>query len=90
MRCLALLCLAGCTVSPDVDLRYDLLIRGARVVDGTGRPAFAADVAVRGDRIEAVGPLLDAAARRVIDARGLVLAPAASIRRSSRSKSWSA
>ena len=71
---LPLLLLGGCATAP-ADAPYDLLIRGARVVDGSGRPAFAADVAVRGDRIEAVGPLPEAAAKRVVDARGLVLAP---------------
>ena len=37
---------------------YDLLIRNGRVVDGTGSPWFAADVAVRADIIAAVGPQL--------------------------------
>lgn len=74
-RILFALLLAGCGSTPPGDAPYDLLVRGARVVDGTGRPAFAADVAVRGDRIEAVGPLPDAAAKRVVDGRGLVLAP---------------
>ncbi len=37
------------------DAEYDLLIRGGRVVDGTGRRAFEADVAVRGDRVVRVG-----------------------------------
>ena len=55
---------------------FDLVIRGARVVDGTGNPWFFADVAVRGDRIAAVGRVPDdAKAGRVIDARGLVVAP---------------
>lgn len=53
---------------------YDLLIRGATVVDGTGRKAFTGDVAVRGDRVEAVGPVAGEA-RRVIDGKGLVVAP---------------
>ncbi len=53
---------------------FDLLIRGGTVVDGTGAPGFAADVAVRGDRIAAVGQM-EGPARRVIEARGLVIAP---------------
>jgi N-acyl-D-amino-acid deacylase len=53
---------------------YDLLIRGAHVVDGTGNPWFDADVAIRGDRIVAVGHPTGAAARE-INARGLVVAP---------------
>src|SRR5688500_14176578 len=54
---------------------YDLLIRNGRIVDGTGNPWFAGDVAVRGDRIVAVGRLTGATARREIDARGLIVAP---------------
>ena len=37
--------------------QYDLILRGGRVVDGSGNPWFRADVAVRGDRIVAVGDL---------------------------------
>lgn len=73
MRILWLALLLGCQ-APLNDERYDLLIRGARVVDGTGRPSFVGDVAVRGDRIEAVGPV-SAEAKRVVDGRGLVVCP---------------
>src|SRR5262249_33425971 len=56
--------------------RFEVLIRGGRIVDGTGNPWFAGDVAIRGDRIAAVGQLgPQADARRVLDARGLVVAP---------------
>lgn len=54
---------------------YDLLIRGGRIVDGTGSPWFRGDVAVRGDRIAAVGLLPGARARDTVDATGLVVAP---------------
>ncbi|MGQ9916956.1 MAG: N-acyl-D-amino-acid deacylase family protein [Bryobacteraceae bacterium] len=54
---------------------YDVLIRNARVIDGTGGPWFRADVAVRGDTIAAIGKLDGAAAKQVIDAMGLALAP---------------
>ena len=58
------------------EAEYDLIIRGGRVVDGTGRRAFRADVAVRGDRVVRVGSVPPAArARRTIDAAGLVVAP---------------
>jgi N-acyl-D-amino-acid deacylase len=51
------------------------LIKGARVLDGTGNPWFPADVGVRDGRIVAVGPLPGASATRVIDATGRYLAP---------------
>lgn len=55
---------------------FDLLIRGGKIVDGTGNPWFFGDLAVRGDRIAAVGLIAEgAASQRVIDARGLVVAP---------------
>ena len=57
------------------DQPFDVLIRGGRVVDGAGNPWVRADVAIRGDRIARIGHLPDAAAERVIDARGLVVAP---------------
>src|SRR3954468_7158595 len=51
----------------------DLVIRGGRVVDGTGAPGYEADVAVDGDRIVDVGPGLDG--KRTLDAGGQVVAP---------------
>lgn len=53
-----------------------ILLRGARIFDGTGAPAAVGNVLVRGDRIAAVGPKVRAPRRsRVIDARGLTLIP---------------
>lgn len=60
---------------PALAQNYDLLIRGGRVADGTGNPAFHADVAVSGGRIAAIGPLPAATAKRVIDAKGLIVSP---------------
>jgi N-acyl-D-amino-acid deacylase len=54
---------------------YDLVITNARVVDGSGNPWFRADVAVRQGRIARVGRVAPSEARRVIDARGQILAP---------------
>jgi N-acyl-D-amino-acid deacylase len=54
---------------------FDIVIQGARVVDGTGNPWFVADVAIKGDRIVAVGPHLAAAGAKVIAATGLVVSP---------------
>lgn len=52
----------------------DLVIRDARVIDGTGAPAYSADVGVRDGRITAIGSITDAASR-TIEAGGRVLAP---------------
>ena len=56
-------------------MAWSLLIRNGTVVDGSGAPARAADVAVEGDRIAAVGPTLGGEAARVVDATGLMVAP---------------
>jgi N-acyl-D-amino-acid deacylase len=55
--------------------RYDLLIRDAEVVDGTGAGRYRADIAVRADRIAAIGRLPEARAPLEIDATGKVAAP---------------
>lgn len=71
----AFLLLAGAAAPSDRD---DFVFENGRVADGTGAPVFVADVAVRGDRIAAVGILPEArkaAARRRIDASGLVVSP---------------
>jgi N-acyl-D-amino-acid deacylase len=54
---------------------FSVLIRGAQVLDGTGSPAFRADVGIVGPRIDAVGDLSDAAANETLDATGLMVAP---------------
>src|SRR3546814_865472 len=53
---------------------YDLVIRGGTVVDGTGGEPFAADVAIDGDRIVAVGANLSAG-REEVDASGRIVTP---------------
>jgi N-acyl-D-amino-acid deacylase len=55
--------------------RYDLLIAGGQVVDGTGAPARRADVAIKAGRIAEIGTIAKLYAREVIDASGLVVAP---------------
>ncbi|MDP2054169.1 MAG: D-aminoacylase [Acidobacteriota bacterium] len=52
----------------------DLVIRNGRVIDGSGAPARAADIGVRGGRIVSVGRITEAATTS-IDAQGLVVAP---------------
>lgn len=53
---------------------YDLIIRHGRIIDGTGAPAVAGDVAIKDGRIAAVGKI-DGTATNEIDAHGLVIAP---------------
>jgi len=55
-------------------MTYDLLLRGGRVVDGTGMPGYTADVAIRNGRISKIGRV-DEAAARVIDCDGAIVAP---------------
>jgi N-acyl-D-amino-acid deacylase len=54
---------------------HELVIRGGTVVDGTGGPPRTADVAIDGGRISAVRSLAGAAARRTLDADGLLVTP---------------
>src|SRR5215204_1630094 len=55
--------------------QFDLLIKNGRIVDGSGRAGYAADLAIKGDRIVRIGNLSQARATRIIDAKGLVVAP---------------
>ncbi len=55
--------------------RYDLLIAGGQVVDGTGAPRRRADVAITNGKIAAIGTLARLDAAEVIDAAGLIVAP---------------
>ena len=65
----------GAGVRAQPDTQYNLIIRGGEVLDGTGAPAVTTDIAVRGNRIVAVGSLPQARARTVIDAKGRYVAP---------------
>ena len=66
-----LLAAASCGWAQD----FDLLIRGGMIVDGTGNPAFAGDLGIKGGRIAAMGRLAGRTAARTIDASGLTVAP---------------
>jgi N-acyl-D-amino-acid deacylase len=55
--------------------RFDVLIRNARLLDGSGNPWLRADLGISGDRITAVGMLTSATATRIIDARDRIVAP---------------
>ena len=55
--------------------KYDLLIRNAEIIDGTGAPRFAGDIGIRGDRIARIGDLSGAAGGSEIDLGGRIAAP---------------
>lgn len=78
-RAAALLLVLACAPAPESargrSRTYDVLLVGGWIVDGTGNPRYRGDVALRGDRIAAVGHLPGAAARETLDVSGLVVAP---------------
>ena len=57
------------------DVEYDLVLRNARIVDGTGGPWYRADIAVQGDTIARIAPSITERAHRVINLGDLVAAP---------------
>jgi N-acyl-D-amino-acid deacylase len=73
LSCALLLCILASLGAADAP--YDILIRHGHIIDGAGNPWYAGDIAIRGDRIEAIGSLGNAQAKRVIDASGLVVSP---------------
>jgi N-acyl-D-amino-acid deacylase len=60
---------------PSAEKPFDWLLLNGHILDGTGNPWFAGDIALRGDRIAAVGKLADAQARNRLDLNGLTVAP---------------
>jgi N-acyl-D-amino-acid deacylase len=56
-------------------LRYDLIIRNGRIIDGTGSPWYSGDIAIRDGRIAAIGAVVGGTAETTIDAAGMVVAP---------------
>jgi N-acyl-D-amino-acid deacylase len=60
---------------PDTPTRFDLLIRGGTVIDGTRAPRFDADVGIADGRIAAIGDLAGHAVLRTLDAAGRIVAP---------------
>jgi len=70
------LSLLACTVSLQAAANdFDVIIRGGRVLDGSGNPWIYADIGIAGDRIVEIGNLRDASAARIINANGLFVAP---------------
>jgi dihydroorotase/N-acyl-D-amino-acid deacylase len=70
---LAWSCLASAAHAAEAP--YDLVLRNARIVDGTGSPWYRADLAIRGDSIALIAPAIPAPAARVVDVKGAVVAP---------------
>ena len=62
-------------LAPQPAPTYDVIIRDARVVDGTGAPWFRADIAITGDTIVRVEPRIEGGAKKIVDARGRIAAP---------------
>lgn len=54
---------------------FDVLIKGGRIADGTGKPAYTADLAILNGKIAKIAPQITETAKEVIDAAGLVVAP---------------
>lgn len=81
LACAGLLTLSSCGSPPPAATTttsaesFDLLIRGGRIIDGSGNSWVRGDVAVRGGRIVAMGQLGAVTAKRVIDARDHIVAP---------------
>jgi N-acyl-D-amino-acid deacylase len=65
----------GPWVASPAESRYDVVIRGGTVYDGTGAPGRRADVALRGDTVAAIGDLSSSQGNLVLDATGLAVAP---------------
>ena len=74
-RLIALLATVLLSVAAGQQPAFDILIVNARVLDGSGNPWIRADIAIRGDRIAAVGNLTGATATTVIDAKDRYVAP---------------
>jgi N-acyl-D-amino-acid deacylase len=69
---LILLAISPCFAQSEA---FDLVISGARVIDGSGNPWYVADIGIRGGLIVEIGNLSKRSSTRVIDAHGMVLAP---------------
>jgi len=54
---------------------YDLIIRHGHIIDGSGNPWYAADLAINGERIAAMGDLHDVQAANEVDASGRIVSP---------------
>ncbi|MFK7864645.1 MAG: amidohydrolase family protein [Pseudohongiellaceae bacterium] len=69
---LTLLCYSPLALSQE---KFDVIIKGGRVIDGSGNPWYNADVGIAGERITRIGDLEKATANQIIDATGLTVSP---------------
>jgi N-acyl-D-aspartate/D-glutamate deacylase len=72
---LAFLAIACGLVRAQDEKRFDVVLRNGKIVDGTGNPWFHGDVAIKADKIAAIGRIAAKTGHREIDVRGLVVAP---------------
>nr|HQH13432.1 amidohydrolase family protein [Candidatus Sumerlaeota bacterium] len=54
---------------------FDIILKGGEIIDGSGKPAFRADIALAGDKIAEIGDLKNESALKIIDASALAVAP---------------
>lgn len=71
----ALILLSICGVPTQAEEPFDVVLKGGRIVDGTGAPWYIGDVGIRDGKIARIGRLADVSTGRVIDATGLIVAP---------------
>ena len=74
LAALAAAFLAACSPDP-ANVDYDVVIRGGTIYDGLGDASYAADLAISGDRVAAIGDLSESSAMTEVDAEGLAVAP---------------
>lgn len=75
LLCAMVVFLTGILLGQQTPANYDFILAGAHIVDGTGAPWVAGDLAIKGDRIAAIGDLGKASATKRVDAAGLVVSP---------------
>jgi len=75
IACVACTCAALAQSSGRPAGTYDIVIRNGRIIDGTGSPWYSGDIGIREGRIATIGNLAGVGAGRVLDARGMVVAP---------------
>src|SRR5450755_1036233 len=75
LRYLSFLAMALALTADAGAQQFDLVIRNCHIVDGTGSPWYGGDIGIRNGRIAQIGMLAPASGQRVIDAKGMVVAP---------------